>query len=185
MNNEYFEIAYKKYFKVLFYYALRIVSKEAAAEDIVQDVFLEFWKQRRSIDLMASPKPYLYTLTYHKSIDYLRSSETNNISFSHFDTHLDEVFFNIFTSEENLDVRDMEEVIETAIASLPPKCREVFLLSREKGMKNAQIAEILGITPKAVEKHITKALKDIKSALEEKGYFPLWIILLYFLYRGW
>ncbi len=73
----------------------------------------------------------------------------------------------------------MEQIIEEAILLLPPKCKEVFLLSRESGMKNKQIAETLGISVKAVEKHITKAIKQIRLALEEKGHLFLFFLIFF------
>lgn len=149
-------------------YSRRIVAKEEVAEDIVQEVFLECWDRWGSLDRTGSLKPYLYTLTRRKSIDYLRKSESQNIMFSDFESHLDQLFFETLVADNPMDTSEMEQIIEHVIQLLPPKCKEVFLLSREEEMKNKQIAEILGLSVKTIEKHITKALSEIRNALEKK-----------------
>lgn len=183
MDSEYFKIIYKKYFNVLHAYSLRFVSKGEVAEDIVQEVFLECWDRRRSIDVAESLKPYLYTLTRRKSIDFLRKSESKNLLFSEIETHLDQLFFETLTLDDPIDMREIGQIIEEAILLLPPKCKEVFLLSRESGMKNKQIAESLGLSVKTVEKHITKAIKQIRLALEERGHLSLFIIFFLFFHK--
>lgn len=183
MDSEYFKIIYKKYFNVLHAYSLHIVSKAEVAEDIVQEVFLECWDRRASIDVVASLKPYLYTLTRRKSIDFLRKSETKNLLFSEVETHLDQLFFETLALDERIDMREIGQIIEETILLLPPKCKEVFLLSRENGMKNRQIAETLDLSIKTVEKHITRAIKQIRSALEERGHLPIVIFFFLFLHK--
>ena len=180
MNSDCFKDVYKKYFSVLHAYSFRIVGREEVAEDIVQEVFLDCWDRRRSIDMTESLKPLLYTLTRRKSIDFLRKSENKNLLFSDFELNLEQFFFDTLVSDNFIDTREMEQIIEEAILLLPPKCKEVFLLSRESGMKNKQIAETLGISVKAVEKHITKAIKQIRLALEEKGHLSLFLFFLIF-----
>ncbi|MEA5080161.1 MAG: RNA polymerase sigma-70 factor [Dysgonamonadaceae bacterium] len=175
MNSEYFNIVYKKYFTVLHAYSKHIVYSDEVSEDIVQEVFLECWDRRKTIDTSIPLKSYLYTLTYRKSIDYLRKSESKNIQFSSIDSPLDQLFFETLNPDEHIDVHEMEKIIKGAVSLLPPKCKEVFLLSRHNGMKNKEIAETLNLSIKTVEKHISKALMQIRKVLDEKGY------LLYFL----
>lgn len=98
MDAGYFEKIYKKYFNVLQTYARRIVLKSEVAEDIVQEVFLECWDRRTSIDLSDSLKPYLYTLTRRKSIDWLRKSENKNVLFSDFEFQVDQLYFETLSS---------------------------------------------------------------------------------------
>ncbi|WP_352421389.1 sigma factor [Proteiniphilum sp.] len=92
MNSDCFKDVYKKYFSVLHAYSFRIVGREEVAEDIVQEVFLDCWDRRRSIDMTESIKPFLYTLTRRKSIDFLRKSENKNLLFSDFELNLEQFF---------------------------------------------------------------------------------------------
>lgn len=157
-------------------YSKHIVSSEDVSEDIVQEVFIDCWNRRNSIDMSVPLKSYLYTLTYRKSIDYLRKSESKNFRFSELNSPLDQLFFESFGPDENIDVQEMEVIINNTISLLPPKCKEVFLLSRKNGMKNKIIAETLNLNIKTVEKHITKALLLIRKALEEKGHLVVLIL---------
>ncbi len=180
MDAGYFEKIYKKYFNVLQTYARRIVLKSEVAEDIVQEVFLECWDRRTSIDLSDSLKPYLYTLTRRKSIDWLRKSENKNVLFSDFEFQVDQLYFETLSSlssDNQIDALEIERVINRSIGLLPLKCKEVFLLSREDGLKNREISEKLNLNIKTVEKHITRALKEIRQNLTESGVFGLWILL--------
>ncbi len=179
MDAGYFEKIYKKYFNVLQTYARRIVLKSEVAEDIVQEVFLECWDRRTSIDLSDSLKPYLYTLTRRKSIDWLRKSENKNVLFSDFEFQVDQLFFETLSSDNQIDAPEIERVINRSIGLLPLKCREVFLLSRKAGLKNREISEKLNLSIKTVEKHITNALKEIRQNLTKSG--VLGLLLLFFI----
>lgn len=179
MDNEYFKILYKKYFKVLHAYSFRIVSNNEVAEDIVQEVFLLCWDRRKSIDTTIPMKSYLYTLTRRKSIDFLRKSENNNLPLSEFETHLDQFFFETLVFDDHIDMQEIERVIRKAVELLPPKCKDVFLLSRDKDMKNKQIAESLNLNIKTVEKHISKALKQIRLSLEDGGFLVILVVLIF------
>lgn len=181
MDDEYFKIIYKKYFNVLCIYSLRFVLKGEVAEDIVQEVFLDCWDKRKTLDATVSLKSYLYTLTRTKSIDFLRKSENKNIQFSAMETHLEQLLFEALSFEENIDVKEIGRIIEDTVNQLPSRCKEVFLLSREEGLKNREIAVALDISVKSVEKHMTKALKDIRQALEEKGHLTIFIIVFLFI----
>lgn len=165
MDKGYFEKIYKKYFNVLQAYALRIVSKSEAAEDIVQEVFLECWDKRTSLDLSNSLKPLLYTVTRRKSIDFLRKSENKNIVFSDYESDVDQLFYETLSSDNEIDANEMERAIDRSIGMLPIKCKEVFLLSRKQGLKNREISEKLDLNIKTVEKHISRALKEIRENL--------------------
>ena len=178
MDNKHFEIIYKRYFQVLYNFSLHIVGKAEVAEDIVQDVFLSLWSNRNEVDYSVSTKPYLYTLTYRKSLDHLKRSESKNIPISSHIHPLDEFYYSIFMQDEDIYVNEMSSIIKHTIDSLPDKCKEVFRLSREKGMKNKEIAEKLNISVKAVEKQITKALADLRNQLREKGYLSLIYFIL-------
>src|SRR5690554_4114128 len=179
MDAGYFEKIYKKYFNVLQTYARRIVLKSEVAEDIVQEVFLECWDRRKSIDLSDSLKPYLYMLTRRKSIDWLRKFENKNVLFSDFEFQVDQLFFETLSSDNQIDAPEIERVINRSIGLLPLKCREVFLLSRKAGLKNREISEKLNLSIKTVEKHITNALKEIRQNLTKSG--VLGLLLLFFI----
>lgn len=174
MDTIYFEDIYTKYFKVLYHYSLRIVENEDAAQDIVQDVFTECWVRREQLDISTSLKPYLYTLAYNRSLDFLKSSEKQKKSVEI--SALDELFYSTFTTDDDLYSENIGKEIAACVDALPERCREVFRLSRHDNLKNREIASRLNISVKAVEKHISKALHEIRSHLVRTGYFLGWLI---------
>lgn len=180
MKKDYLEEIYKKYFKVLQLFSMRMVGDESSAQDIVQDVFMECWLRRKEIDISTSIKPYLYTLTYRKSLDFLKSARNRNLHLSDSVSYLDELFYATFTHDEEIHTEDIAKEINTCVKSLPEKCKQVFLFSREHNLKNREIADELNISIKSVEKHITKALHEIRTHLLRKGYISLsaWIYII-------
>lgn len=170
MERHYFEHIYENYFKVLYLFALRIVGDASAAEDIVQDVFAECWLKRNSLDLSRSLKSYLYKLTYHRSLDFLKSSDNKCVPISERISLIDEILYSTVTSDDILYTGEMEKQIIQCVKQLPDKCKEVFLLSRYDNLKNREIAEKLNISIKTVEKHISKAQEMIRDHLLKTGY---------------
>ena len=173
MDRACFERIYADYHKVLRFFAMRIVGDMSHAEDIVQEVFTHCWENRERIDASVSVKSYLYTLTYRRSLDLLKSSGYAKKDFSDDVSYLDNLLFTSFTADEQLNTDEIRKEIKRCVALLPDKCREVFVMSRHHGLKNREIAEKLDITVKAVEKHISKALKDIRAHLLQNGYMPV------------
>lgn len=177
MNKIHFEDIYNKYYKVLYYYALKIVKESEVAEDILQDIFSEIWLRRHEIDKNLSIKSYLYTLVRNRSFDHLKSSYKKTKTFDSTDAYLEEVLYSILSTDDYINTKELKSELDIAINNLSERCKKVYLLSRETDLKNREIAEKLNIHIKTVEKHITKALLDIKTHLEKIGYLS---ILLFF-----
>lgn len=170
-SKEFFEETYKKYYKVLYYFALRMVNNQLAAEDIVHDVFTDCWIKRNNIDITKSLKPYLYRLTYNRCIDYLRLSVNRNVHISDSAFSLENLLYTSYLQDEHFDAIEIEKEIENCINALPVRCREIFMLSRYDDLKNKEIAQKLGINIKSVEKQISKALQQIRATLQQLNFF--------------
>ena len=100
-------------------------------------------------------------MSYHEYLMYLqKKSKFPNIESTVIEA-IDEI-------EDELDNQILLEKIRLEIDKLPPKCREVFILSKVKGMKYKEIAEELNISTKTIENHMTKALKMIRDSMREK-----------------
>ncbi len=174
-----FEFLFSEYHQSLCYYAYRFVSDVTVAEDLVQDVFFDLWKNKEKVDLSFSIKPYLYKATYNKSIDYLRKNNMREEKWKQtelINRYNPENY--IIEQEETLHLKEMQKEIQHCISKLPPQCKKIFQLSRNKGLKNKEIAEILNISIKAVEKQISKALYEIRSQLRGQGFLQIILLLL-------
>ena len=141
--------------------AARIVRDSGVAEDLAQDVFLELWKRRESIPPDSSEGAYLLQSVRNRALNHLRHLQVQRKNVMHIEA--------ITGPAEFADARarrdELQDAATNAIAELPPRTREVFIMSRERGLKYLEIAEILGITVKAVEANMSRALKSLREKL--------------------
>lgn len=154
------EIFYK-YGQSLINYARRYTKVREASEDIVQNVFLAIWRNRRSLVIEKGLKVYLFRAVRNQALNVLRDAHSEK------DMHAKNSF-TISPSKELPDPVEYEELrraIQQAISSLPTHCREIFLLSRIDGLSYADIAELLGISVKTVETQMGRALRGLRNLL--------------------
>jgi RNA polymerase sigma-70 factor (family 1) len=152
-----FEELYTRYWCTLVNAAYKRLNSKEKAEDIVQNIFVDIYRRRTSINLTISIKAYLYQALKFKVLNEFRS-ETNS---SKYIRHL---FFSSPCKTDladSLEAKELEAKIKRIFNGLPKKCREVFRLSRQEELSNKEIAASLHVTISTVEKHISKALKTL------------------------
>lgn len=174
-----FQQLFDSYFQALVTYAFRFVNDWQAAEDIAQDVFMALWMKKEDIDFDQPVKPYLYRAIYNRSINYLNSALMQK-RIEGVDT-IDELINQEILSYNQHDALLLKEItaeINNFVETLPPQCRNVYKLSREENLKNKEIAARLDISEKAVEKHITKALTEIRNHLVHLDILSMLICLV-------
>lgn len=174
-----FQQLFDSYFQVLVTYAFRFVNDWQAAEDITQDVFMALWVKKEDVDFDQPVKPYLYRAIYNRSINYLNSALMQK-RIEGVDT-IDELINQEILSYNQHDALLLKEItaeINNFVETLPPQCRNVYKLSREENLKNKEIAARLDISEKAVEKHITKALTEIRNHLVHLDILSMLICLV-------
>jgi len=160
-NQGVFEMVFKYYYSGLVVYADQIVKNTAVSEDIVQSVFMKLWETRHSLEI-RSFRSYFIQCVKNRCIDYLRSQEVKNkFSHQHSDLPLVEMPEDLWTKT------DLNEIIHQAIDKLPPRCREIFIMSRIDNLKTAEIAEKLDLSGRTVETQISKALKILRVELAD------------------
>ena len=155
---------FKTYYRELFNLSVRLVDDSQAARDIIQDVFANLWEKRQTLHLKKPVKAYLLKAIINRSLNFLRDharTECYPLTSIRFDVHA--TLKN--DSSTAMESRELQHAIQQVIQSLPPRCKVVFILSREYQMSNTEIARQLEISVKGVEKHITKALKVLRDSL--------------------
>jgi RNA polymerase sigma-70 factor, ECF subfamily len=173
LNKTTFEELFREYFVPLTAFAKKYVGDVDSAKEIVHDVFVNLWTKRESIDIEKSVKSYLYTSAYNRSLNHIRDNKKFNTNVSVEDTIVNVSGWNF---EDDVDALELEKKINNIIASLPEKCKQIFLMSRFEGLKYHEIAEKLTISIKTVEAQMSKALKVLKENL--KDYLTILILLL-------
>lgn len=157
--------------KLLHYINSRIQNREQS-EEIVQEIFVSLWVRRQEIDIHNSIEAYLYAAAKYQLLNYIRSESVRNKYAEH---------FALFTSmqsentEELINLTDLKTAIEEHVSQLPPKCQQVFRLSRFTGKSIQEIADEMSISTRTVENYITQALKHLRQALAQ---YPWTIILM-------
>ena len=171
-NEKAFKMIMDHWYSRLFNFANGYLNNQENAKEILQDVFLVLWDHRNKLKEDTNLNAYLFTLTRNRCIDLIRrerlvlqfrtdrQEEYRQLT-ENFDALSDPILDNIFASE-------LQDEINLAVAGLPDQCRKVFLLSRTNGLKNREISELLELSEKTVESHLTKALKTIKTTLERR-----------------
>ena len=159
-----FETFYHNSIKKLIHITYKIVGDKDAAESIVHDVLIDIWERRDDITITFSLEAYAIKAAKFKSFDYLKKKiKTEKLQQEVLDLHPNshnDVEEELYANELKARVRDLTDL-------LPKRCQEVFRLSREKAMSNREIAKGLQISEKAVEKHMTKAIKHLRLGLEK------------------
>lgn len=154
---------YTSLYSFLFGFAKTIVQSRESAEEIVSDVFIKLWERRRDLEKIGNLKVYLYVATRNIAFNYLDKQKRNPTN------SIDDVegeFISIYFDPEQLLVTaDMLALIQKAIDQLPPKCKMIFKLTKEDGLKYREVAEILNLSVKTVENQLAIALGKIGAAV--------------------
>lgn len=174
----FFEKLFQEYYASLLSYANSFLNNKEVSEDITQDVFMSLWIKKNEINFDAPIKPYLYKSTYNKVINYLNSFEVKN-KINDIDTvdNLINKEIIIFNQLDSLFLEEIHREIESITEELSPQCKKVYILSRKMNLKNKEIAELLSISEKAVEKNITKALNEIRDHLLKMDLISLFLCI--------
>lgn len=145
-------------------YANSLVKNIYSAEDIVQNVFIKVWEQRTRLKSDHAIKSFLYKLVYNEFIDLYRKNQSLfSLEKSYHDA------LNTFVLEDDSEsFQRVLNAVNKEIQNLPPKCKEVFILSKKEGLTNIEIAEHLDVSIKTVEAQITKAFSILRFSLTEK-----------------
>lgn len=145
-------------------YANSLVKNIYSAEDIVQNVFIKVWEQRTRLKSDHAIKSFLYKLAYNEFIDLYRKNQSLfSLEKSYYDA-----LNSIVLDDDSESLQRVINVVNKEIQNLPPKCKEVFILSKKEGLTNIEIAEHLDVSIKTVEAQITKAFSILRSTLDEK-----------------
>mgnify|MGYP006301647395 CR=1 FL=1 len=173
-----FRIIFRSFFQPLYLFARKFVDHETA-RDVVQESFLELWRNRKKLNITTSFSSWLFTIVKNRCYKHLKEEKRKNGNQENYRLKLKEEEFRFFAdSEESILEFDVKERIEGVIQRLPGKCRQVFEESRFRGLSNKEISEKYDISLKAVEKHISKALKIFRE--EFSDWLPFLVPMILF-----
>jgi RNA polymerase sigma-70 factor (ECF subfamily) len=157
-----FEDMFRRNYQRLCQHVFRITKDLESAEDIVQEVFIGYWK-RRQLQTVEAPEAYLYKACINKALNFSSSQKRRaRLQELHYKAQQHEA---ASSPEQEMEEQELEQRVQQGIESLPPMCRKVFLLSRYEEMSHKEIAAFLEISPNTVDNHIKKALSILRKVL--------------------
>lgn len=151
-----FNTLYSEWVQPLFRFVFYKTKDQALSEDIVQEAFVKFWDK---IDTITDGKEKSYLFTSAKNI-LLNKIAHEKVVQQHVQQHIEPI---VRSPEYDLEVAEFQKRLENAISTLPDNQREVFLMNRMDGYKYREIAELIGISQKAVEKRMSLALATLRK----------------------
>ena len=160
-DEEAFDAIFRTWYAPLVRLADALVRDQAVAEEVVQDVMLELWRRREQLTPDGSPQAYLFQATRNRALNHLRHLQVQRRAQPHVLDHMARES----TAPVAAEADEMDAAVRRAIDELTPRCREVFELSRVQGLRYAEIAATLGISVKAVEAQMTRALRTLRERL--------------------
>jgi RNA polymerase sigma-70 factor, ECF subfamily len=158
-----FEQLFKLYYAPLCLFSHKFIADNDECEEIVQGFFMKLWDKREKIEINTSVKNYLFSSVRNSCFNYLKHKKIHNlyqkqVLQGYEDPQNDYSYFFLEA--------DLYEKIDNAISELPDRRREIFVLSREKGLKYKEIAEQMGLSIKTVEAQMGSALKTLREKLK-------------------
>lgn len=170
------EKAYKfllnKFHRKLYAYALTLVNDHSMAQDIVQNVFLKTWDYRKKLNPEFSIQSFLYKSVYNEFINSYQKNKAMMLLQQKYVESMQQV---VETTDDS-SMERMLAIINKEIQNLPPKCQQVFILSKKEGLTNIEIAEHLDVSIKTVEAQISKAFKILKEKLKDNYNMMLFLL---------
>ncbi|RDV15460.1 RNA polymerase sigma-70 factor [Pontibacter diazotrophicus] len=169
------ELLYRHYYQGLCSHASRFVYSKSIAEDIVSDIFCQFYLNGTFMEISTSYRAFLYKSVRNRAYNYLRLEAKRTVE-------LDPVYENNTEAacqqpDSVIEYEELSQQVEAAINSLPPKCRKIYLMHRFEDKKYSEIAEALQLSPRTVEVQIRKASQLVREALSKT--WILYVLLLH------
>lgn len=170
------ELLFRRFYKPLCSHAVRFVYSKQIAEDLVSEVFFQFYRTKSYQNINSSYTSYLFRAVRNECFTYLRREfgKTDTIELTTENT------ISVYQQQPDAEIHynHLFLKVNEVIGELPMQCRRVFLMSRFESKKYHEIADELNISPKTVEVHISKALKHLRIALNGEWMMPCLILVL-------
>jgi len=176
-NPEGFKTLFQKYYKSLCIQAYLLLQDEGEAEDLVQDVFVKFWQERKFEVIQQSLGAYLTTMVKHAALNLLKYKSRINKKERSYQERIE-----IIESTNVMEIQEMAAMVQSVIAQLPEQCKRIFELVCVEGKKYQEAAVIAGVSVNTVKTQLRRAFAKLRESLKDYYYFtglsPILYILL-------
>ena len=157
-----FRQLFHQYYPMVCRTSFRVLREIQQSEDVAQNVFIRFWEKRKELNIQTSLPAYLSRMAFNESLSYLRKQDRISTKTAEAPVSL----HSAPSVEEQYIGQELDGHIREAIGRLPPRCQEIFALSRYEELSYREISERLDISPKTVENQMGKALRLLRESLK-------------------
>lgn len=158
-NEKAFRSLFDLYYQDIYGYSISLLKSKEAAEENVQDVFMKVWQNRENLNPDQSFKAYIFTIARNQAFNALNKAANDLVL-------KEAVFYESQKSHEYGDYsireEDCKKLRKQAMKQLPPKRKQIFKMSRKKGMSYEEISQELGISINTVRNQMSKALESMR-----------------------
>ncbi|RAV28875.1 RNA polymerase sigma-70 factor [Sinomicrobium soli] len=164
-----FEALFHLYFEKLHHFAASYIENSEDAREIVQNTFYKLWKKRSRLASDTNLNSYLFSIVKNECLDYFRHQKIKRRYREEVERERAAILEHSLRDDPSLLCieQELSRKVNRLIDQLPPSCRQIFIKSRFEGLKYAEIAHELNISPKTVENQISKALRFLRNELGE------------------
>lgn len=159
-----FEILFQQYYVRFHNFVRNLIKDTQAAEDIVQNVFMKVWINRAQLRSDQSIHNWIYVLTKHEVLNHIRDRKI----YLQVEKLLIPDSSQFSAVEDMLQIRELDSRVREFVASMPEQRRRVFMMSRYRGLGNKEIAQMLGLSVRTVDRHINLALTSLRKEFLDK-----------------
>lgn len=164
-SREVFDAIFQRFYAPLARYAHRITGDTASAADVIQDVFLKLWQERRRLAVKTSLQAMLYTMVRNRALKAIRRRKWIATDITAEEALEDAGYESDY--DTTIDAEAVQRQLFEWIRELPDRRREAFMLSRYHGLRHNEIADIMGLSQRTVDTHILLALRTLRRRLDE------------------
>jgi len=171
-----FDEIYKMYNRKIFVFSMSYLKNKEEAEELVQDVFLNIWRNRAILNEQKDFNAFLFTVTFNTIRQHFRSKTRER---KHHEEYGKTFLHTDDTTNASIEYKNLLDLAETAIERLPRRQREVYQMKIKMGISNAEIGSRLGISRRTVENHLQRARNTLKKVLTDQGLISLLFFWLF------
>jgi len=164
MTAQNFEHIYKEYGKKLFRICMVFVKDDNVAAEMVQEIFCSVWERRETLTIKSNWENYLYRAAKFKYYNHYRNMIAKQRSLENYTRTIPKFAESV---EEKVHYGQIMEKVDTLVETLPTKRKEVYKMSREEGLNNKEISQMLNISEKTVKNQLTKSLSFLRLNLAQ------------------
>ncbi|MEM9681496.1 MAG: RNA polymerase sigma-70 factor [Bacteroidota bacterium] len=157
-----FEKVYNQYWRLIYRLCQQYTDDAENAKELVQEIFESLWKNRHKVNIDRSLENYLVKAAKLKAFQFIRNKVSRREKMQEEAFHLEKASND---TEHLVNLNALTEQVAAIVSRLPEQAKKVYLMSREQGLNNKEIATQLSISPKTVENHLTKSLNYLRQNL--------------------